>query len=108
LGSSGATWVPGFLFVVLGCFFLQKATRRGAKRSWAWGRGGGAVPVSRWGYASWAACFFAIAWIVSRAPEPPIAAVAVFLVCFLTTLAIGFVDTHRYNKSKRFPDPPRA
>ena len=95
------TWVPGILFASLGGFFLQKAARPGAKQSWSWGRGGGPVPVSRWGYASWAATFFSIAFVVTRAPTPPMAAVAVFFLCFLAMLAVGFVDTHRYDKNRR-------
>jgi hypothetical protein len=108
LEPSASTWVPVFLFVLLGCFFLQKAIRRGAKHSWSWGRGGGIVPVSRWGYASWAACFFAIAFIVGRAPKPPIASVAVLMLCFLTTLVIGFVDTHHHHKARRSSEPPEV
>lgn len=105
---SDPSWVPGFLFALLGCFFLQKAMRRGAKQSWGWGRVGGPVPVSRWGYASWAACFFAVAFIVTHAPEPPMASVAIFLACFLATLVIGFLDAHRYRKAKQTSESPQS
>jgi len=101
LQVSDTTWVPGFLFALLGCFFLQKAVRRGAKQSWSWGRGGGPVPVSRWGYACWAASFFTIAYIVSHGPSVHPAAVVTFLVCFFATLGVGFLDTRRYNKDQR-------
>jgi len=104
---SESTWVPGCLFVALGLFFLQKAIRSGARQSWSWGRGGGPVPVSRWGYACWAACFFAIAAILGYGPRPPMAAVVVFLLCFVATLGVGFVDTYRYEKARRHREPPR-
>lgn len=115
LGSSGdsllepsdSTWVPGFLFGLLGLFFLQKAIRPGAKQSWSWGRGGGPVPVSRWGYGSWAATFFVVAFIVTHGPRLPVASVFLFFVCFLVTLVVGFVDTHRYNKARRLSEPSR-
>ena len=57
--------------------------------------------MSRWGYASWAVTFFSVAAIVARAPEPPMAFVVVFFVCFLAVLCAGFVDTHRYDESRR-------
>lgn len=101
MAPADSTFVPGLLFALLGCFFLQKAIRPGAKQSWSWGRGGGPVPVSRWGYASWAVTFFSVAAIVARAPEPPMAFVVVFFVCFLAVLCAGFVDTHRYDESRR-------
>ena len=104
---SDSTWAPGFLFALLGCFFLQKALRPGAKQSWSWGRGGGPVPVSRWGYASWAVAFFSVAVIVTHAPRPPMASVVVLMASFLAMLGVGFVDTHRYNKTRRTPDPQR-
>jgi len=107
LEPSGATWTPGFLFVLLGCFFLQKAVRPAAKQSWSWGRGGGPVPVSRWGYASWAASCFAVALIIAQAPEPPMASVLAFLACFLALLGMGFIDSRRYHKTRRVPDPQR-
>jgi hypothetical protein len=100
LELSDSTWVPDLLFVYLGCFFLQKAIRRGAKQSWSWGRGGGPVAVSRWGYASWAASFFAIAFIITQAPKPPPASVALLMACFLTTLggvALTRIATTRLN-----------
>jgi Flp pilus assembly protein TadB len=92
--------LPALLFVLLGFFFLQKAVRPGARQSWSWGRGGGPVPVSRWGYAAWAATFFAIALVMAHGPRPSIAAVALFIVCFLATLGVGFIDTHRYRKDR--------
>lgn len=104
---SDTAWVPAFLFALLGCFFLQKSIRPGAKQSWSWGRGGGPVPVSRWGYASWAASFFAISVIVMHAPEPPMAAAAVFMACFLAMLAVGFIDTQRHEKARRHSDSRR-
>jgi hypothetical protein len=106
LELSDSTWVPSLLFVYLGCFFLQKAIRRGAKQSWSWGRGGGPVAVSRWGYASWAASFFAIAFIITQAPKPPPASVALLMACFLTTLGVGCLDTHRHNKAQRTSESP--
>lgn len=103
---SYSTWVPISLFTLLGCFFLQKAIRRGAKQSWSWGRGGGPVAVSRWGYAAWAASFFAIAFIIAHAPRPPLVSVALLMACFLATLGVGCLDTHRYNKAKRASESP--
>jgi phosphatidylglycerophosphate synthase len=105
LEPSDSMWVPAFLFALLGFFFLQKAIRPGAQQSWSWGRGGGSVPVSRWGYACWAATFFAIASILSHALRPPMAGVVVFLICFLITMGVGFVDTYRYNKAQRSLEP---
>ena len=101
MAPSDSTWVPGLLFAFLGCFFLQKAIRPGAKQTWSWGRGGGAVPLSRWGYASWAAAFLSIAVIIVRAPNPPLALVVGFFVSFFAMLAAGFFDTRRYNNLQR-------
>jgi Flp pilus assembly protein TadB len=96
--------MPALLFAVLGCFFLQKAIRRGAKQSWSWGRGGGAVPVSRWGYASWAITCFAIAVVITHPTAPPAASVLLLLAGFVASLVLGFVDTRRYHRTHR----PRA
>lgn len=107
MALSGSTWIPVLPFALLGVFFLQKALRAGARQSWSWGRGGGAVPVSRWGYACWAATFFAIAAIGAHAPRPPMTIVAALIVCFLATLGAGFVDTRRYRKAREDRDPGR-
>jgi hypothetical protein len=107
MGLPDSTWVPGLPFALLGLFFLQKAIRPGARQSWSWGRGGGPVPVSRLGYACWAATFFAIGVIVAHAPKPPLAAVVAFTIFCLATLGVGFVDTYRYKRSQPVEEPPR-
>jgi len=102
------TWVPAFAFVALACFFFQKAVRRNARQSWSWGRGGGGVPVSRWGYACWAATFLSIAFIVHASTRPPVEAVAAFFVCFACTLAAGFFDTRRHERTRRAQERARG
>lgn len=96
-----STWVPVLLFAALGFFFLQTAIRRGSKQSWAWGRGGGLVALSRRSYACVAATFFSISFILAHAPSPPMESVVLFLVCFLAALCTGFIDTYRYHKTQR-------
>jgi len=100
LSISGKEWVPVFLFFVLGCFFLQKALRPRAKQSWAWGRSGGIVPLSRRSCFFIAATFFSIIFIIGYGPETPLISAALFLVCFLLCLVSGCVDTWRYRKER--------
>jgi len=101
LALDDTTWIPSLLFAALGCFFLQKAVRRGAKQSWTWGRSGGEVPISRWGYAAWAMAFFSIAVIVAHPRQPPIESIVVFLASFVAIMAAGVRDTCRYNRARR-------
>jgi hypothetical protein len=108
LEPSDSSLAPVFLFGLLAAFFLQKAVRPGAKQSWSWGRGGGPVAVSRWGYACWAATFCSIAFLFAHGSSPPMAAVAVLAACFLATLGAGCVDTYRYKKAQLPAEPPRS
>lgn len=86
------SWLPIAAFVVLGLVFLDKALRRGAKRTWAWGRTGGGPKLSRRSYAVWALTFFTIAAILSRAHEPGGLAVLVIGVCLVAVIVAGFAD----------------
>ena len=90
-------WIPIAAFVVLGAMFFDKALRRRARRTWAWGRSGGKVALSRRSYAVLGLMFFTIAWVVARAPEPGWIAAAAIGLCFLLAIVSGFADTH-------FPD----
>jgi len=93
-------------FVLLGAFFLQKAVRRSAKRSWAWGRVGGGPPLSRKSYAIWGMTFLSIAWVLGQAPEPSTPAVGALGFCFVAMLVAGFMDSaaDRVRSSKRETD----
>ncbi len=96
------SWLPILGFVALGVFFLQKAVRPNARRSWAWGRIGSGPPLSRKGYAVWGLLFLSIAWVLSQAPQPTLSAVLALVVCFLAMLVVGFVDSaaHRASSGK--------
>jgi len=91
--SVAGHWIPIAAFFAFGVFFLQKAVRPGAKRTWAWGRAGDGPPLSRSGYAVWGATFVYIALVIAYAPHPPIAAVLGFGVCFLALAGVGIMDT---------------
>lgn len=90
--------MPIALFFVLGIVFFDKAFRRTARRSWAWGRSGGEVALSRRSYAIIGLTFFTIAFIIRRVPEPGWIAVAAIGVCFVLVIATGSADTHAYRK----------
>ena len=79
------------LFGALAVFFLQKALRTGAKRSWGWGRTGEAAPLSRPSYAAWGLTFLVIG--VGVGWQPGAAAWAwLFGACFIALLVAGVVD----------------
>jgi hypothetical protein len=86
-------WLPVVAFVLLGAVFLDKALRRRARRTWAWGRTGGGAPLSRKSYAVWAMSFFAIACAVARAPKPGIAAATAVGLGFVSIIVVGCADT---------------
>jgi len=97
---ANSNWVAVVAFALLGVFFLQKAIRRHAKRRWTWGHGG-PVPVSRPGYAAWGLIFIVIGAAIAHGPKPAIAYVVLFVVCFISILCVGLIDTYRYNKVQR-------
>ena len=86
-------FVPIVAFVLIGLFFLDKSLRRGARRTWAWGRTGGRVPLSRTSYAVWAVTFFSIAFTLARAPKPGLGAAVAIAACCVAVIVMGFVDT---------------
>jgi hypothetical protein len=86
-------WGGVLLFGTLGCFFLQKALRRNASRSWGWGRTGEAAPLSRASYAVWGATFVVIGAVVSSAPDVSALSLALLAVCFVALGAAGVRDT---------------
>ncbi len=55
--------------MALGCFFLQKAVRRGAARSWGWERSGDVAPLSRPSYAVWGITFLVIGAVLVGVQE---------------------------------------
>jgi len=87
------SWLPVLGFVALGTFFLQKAVRRTAKRTWSWGRGGSGPPLSRRSYAVCGVGFMAIAWVLREAPHPSVSAVAALMLSFVLMLGSGFADS---------------
>ena len=87
------TWLPIVAFILLGAVFLDKSLRRSARRTWAWGRMGEGAPLSRTSYAILALMFFAIAFTLSRAPEPGLVAAIAVGVCFVSMIVAGFADT---------------
>lgn len=91
-------WLPVGAFVLLGVVFCDKALRRGARRTWAWGRTGGGVQLSRKSYAVWALTFFAIAFAIARAPKPGVAAAVTLALCFVSVIVAGFADTRAGRK----------
>ena len=93
-------WLPVVAFVLLGVVFLDKALRRGARRTWAWGRTGGGAPLSRISYAVWALTFIAIAFAVARAPKPGLVAAIAIGLCFVSIIVMGIADT-RVDRDKR-------
>jgi uncharacterized membrane protein YbaN (DUF454 family) len=93
-------WLPVGAFVLLGVIFCDKALRRGARRTWAWGRAGGGAPLSRKSYAVWALTFFAIAFAIARAPEPGVAAAVVLALCLVSIIVAGFADTRALRRQE--------
>ena len=93
-------WIPIFVFVFLGVIFLDMALRRGARRTWAWGRTGGGAPLSRRSYGIVGLTFFAVAFTVARAPDPGWAAAAAIGVCFVGIIASGFADTRAAERNR--------
>ena len=92
---------PIVAFGILAVVFLDKAMRRGATRTWAWGRMGEAAPLSRISYAVWAMTFIAIAFTLARAPKPGLGAAIAIGVSFVAVIVMGFADTRTYRKSNR-------
>jgi len=90
-------WVA-FLFASLGLFFIQKAIRNNAVRSWGWGRTGDAAPLSRVSYTLWGAMFILIGIIISRGPQLNILWVTVFFAFFIALGVSGFIDTRKARK----------
>jgi hypothetical protein len=85
-------WAGILLFASLGCFFLQKALRRNAARSWGWGRTGEAAPLSRPSYALWGVTFLVIAAALVSASKVGALSVALFAACFLALGVAGVSD----------------
>jgi phosphatidylglycerophosphate synthase len=100
---SPASWIPVGLFVLLACYFLQKAIRSRARRSWGWGRVGGPVPVSRCGYAVWGIAFLAIAGILAHERQPPVALIVLLGLCFVAIVAVGIRDTRAHRRPSTPP-----
>lgn len=88
------SWTPTVLFTFLGLYFMDKALRKKARRSWGWGRTGEGAPISRTGYFVLAATFLDIGAMLAWSPgSPPITLIVLFGFCFLAILVSGFVDT---------------
>jgi len=86
-------WLPILGFVLLGGLFLYEALRRGASRTWSWGRGGNAAPLSRAAYSVWGITLLCIAWVLTQAPQPaPLAALAL-LGCLIAIVVVAIADT---------------
>jgi len=96
---SPTNWVPVALFVLLAVFFLQKAVRTRARRTWSWGRVGGQVPLSRAGYAIWGFTFAVVALLLALAPKPPLALGALLVLCVPAIMAVGCSDTRAYRRA---------
>jgi hypothetical protein len=96
-------WVPIAGFGALGGFFVQKALRRGAKRTWAWGRGGSGPPLSRAAYGIWGITFICIAVVLAFAPRPPLGALLAFGLCFFALAVVGIADTRAYRRRRSTP-----
>ena len=88
-------------FWFIGVIFLDKSLRRGARRTWAWGRVGEGAPLSRVSYAVWALTFFSIAFTLSRAPEPGLGAALAIALCFGAVIVMGILDTRADRRSNR-------
>ena len=86
-------WIPIAFFVFLGLIFVDKALRRGAWRTLAWGRTGGGAPLSRRSHAIWGFAFFAIALVLASAPKPGCIAVAAIAISCVAVIVAGFTDT---------------
>jgi hypothetical protein len=95
---SPLSWVPPGFFTVLALYFLQKAIRPKAQRTWGYGRVGGEVPVSRTGCAVWAVTFLDIAAILAYSPPPPPVFVILLVFCFLAIIAVGIRDTRVFRR----------
>lgn len=99
------SWVPAGLFALLAVFFLQKAFRSKARRTWGWGRTGGQVPISRAGYAVWGITCSIVALILvyGESRQLPLALALLLPACILAIVGAGARDTwrHRRNRSKR-------
>jgi hypothetical protein len=96
---SPVSWVPSGIFSLLGLYFLNKAVRKKAMRSWGWGRTGAGAPISRVSYAVLAVTFLDIAAMLGWSPgSPPNPLIILFLVCFVTLLVAGFLDTRAYRR----------
>ena len=93
-------WFPIVGFILLGLIFLDKGLRRRARRNWAWGRMGEGPPLSRISYVVLATMFFAIAFTLSRAPDPGVVAAVAIGLCFIVVVVAGIVDT-ALNRKKR-------
>ena len=100
---SPAGWVPILLFVLLGCFFLQKAIRPRAPQTWGWGRGGGEVPVSRAGYGVIGLTFLDIAALLAYGEKPPVPLAIILLLGFIAIIVVGTRDTIVYRRGTSRP-----
>lgn len=92
--ANPANWAGTLIFAVLGWFFLQKAFRRNAARTWGWGRTGEAAPLSRPSYAVWGTTFLVIAAILARAPRAGAMSLALLAACLLALGVSGAHDVH--------------
>jgi len=97
---SPVSWVPSGIFALLALYFLDKAVRPKARRTWGWGRTMKAAPVSRPGYAVLAITFLNVAALLARSPKPPLALVVLFFFCFLALGIAGFLDTRAFRRSR--------
>jgi hypothetical protein len=100
-GITTSNWGGLALFAGLGCFFLQKAVRRKAARTWGWGRSGEAAPLSRASYAIWGIMFLLIGGILLRGPEVEPFAVWLFALCFVALGFAGFRDVRAEDRRRR-------
>ena len=96
---STVSWVPQTLFVVLALWFLQKAIRSRASRTWGWGRVGGKVPLSRTSYFVCGVAFLVIAAVISSSPHPPSGLAILLVVSFIAIVVMGLMDTRAYRRS---------
>jgi hypothetical protein len=88
-------WLPVAAFVLLGVVFFDKALRRGARRTWTWGRVRGGASLSRKSYAIWGTTFFAITFAVARVSKPGIIAGIAIGLCLISIIVSGFADTSK-------------
>jgi hypothetical protein len=82
---------------------LQKALRRGASRSWGWGRSGEAAPLSRPSYAVWGATFLVIGAVLSGAPRVEMLWLTLLVACFIALCIAGAIDVRAERKRDESP-----